>query len=60
MNCDGAVDLADVGPFSMALTDATAYAAAFPNCDIGLPDVNDDGVNNGRDIRNFVSVLLGL
>jgi len=30
LNCDGAVNNFDIDPFVLALTDATAYAAAWP------------------------------
>lgn len=32
MNCDGIVDLFDVDPFTLALSDPCAYALAFPEC----------------------------
>ena len=57
VNCDGAVDLDDVEPFVLALTDENAYIATY-NCDIDLADMNGDGVVNGDDIPLFVDELL--
>ncbi len=58
MNCDGAVDNADIDGFVLALTDPAAYAIAYPGCDINHADVNgDNSVDNG-DIDAFVDLLL--
>lgn len=59
MNCDGALDVEDVGPFAMALVDAAAYSAAYPGCDIQRADVNEDAGINGADVPDFVAELLG-
>jgi hypothetical protein len=59
LNCDGAVNGYDVDPFVLALTNRTAYAAAFPACDYMLADVNDDGAVNGYDVDPFVALLTG-
>ncbi|MGE0481311.1 MAG: hypothetical protein AB7Q17_12645 [Phycisphaerae bacterium] len=59
MNCDGVVNNFDIDPFVLALTDAAAYAAAFPNCDVNNADINDDGNVNNFDIDPFVAVLTG-
>lgn len=59
LNCDGAVDLLDVPPFVLALTDETAYAAGYPDCDIHLGDLNGDGAEDGLDIAQFVAALVG-
>ncbi|MFQ5423530.1 MAG: PHB depolymerase family esterase [Phycisphaerae bacterium] len=56
-NCDGVADLLDIQPFVLALTDPTAYAAAFPTC--SQADANGDGQLNGADVAVFVSVLTG-
>ncbi len=57
-NCDGAVDNGDIDAFVLALLDAGAYNAAFPDCDILHADVNaDQAVDNG-DIDAFVARLL--
>lgn len=59
MNCDGIVDLNDVGPFAQALVDPPAYAAAFLNCDIANGDMLQDGMVDGDDVAGFVAALLG-
>jgi hypothetical protein len=57
VNCDGAVSGYDIDPFVLALTDAAAYADAFPACDRLLADCNHDGLVNGYDIDPFVECL---
>jgi len=59
MNCDGAVNLADVEPFCLALTDPEAYAQSPFGCDRGNADVNADGAIDGLDIPAWVAILLG-
>ncbi len=59
LNCDGLVDVADVTPFVLALTDPAGYSAAFPNCDINAADLNGDGDRDGADIGAFVALLVG-
>jgi len=58
LNCDGVVTLADVPAFSLALTDAIGYAAAYPGCDIELADMSADNVIDGRDIDGFIAALV--
>ncbi len=58
MNCDGTLDVNDVAPFALALTDPTGYAAAFPGCEIARGDMNQDGGANALDIADFVAALL--
>ncbi|TWT46150.1 Glycosyl hydrolase family 57 [Phycisphaerae bacterium RAS1] len=58
-NCDGSVDILDINAFVLALSDASAYAAAYPNCPIANSDVNDDGQVNVLDINPFVTLLAG-
>ncbi|TWT43985.1 Ycf48-like protein [Phycisphaerae bacterium RAS1] len=58
MNCDGAVDILDINPFVLALSDAAAYAAAFPDCSLANADVNDDGSVDVLDINPFVALLV--
>ena len=57
LNCDGALNGADIDPFFLALGDPAAYAIAFPNCDIMNGDVNRDGAVNGADIDVFFECL---
>ena len=57
LNCDGAINVFDIDPFVLALTDAAGYAAAYPSCDATLGDINDDGSVNVFDIDPFVALL---
>lgn len=58
LNCDGRVDVDDIDPFVLALTDATGYAALYPACDRFLADLNGDGRPDGGDVQAFVAALL--
>ncbi|MBK8913858.1 MAG: hypothetical protein IPM64_04510 [Phycisphaerales bacterium] len=58
-NCDGQVTNFDIDPFVLALTDAAAYAAAYPGCDLAAVDADGDGVLTNFDIDPFVNLLLG-
>ena len=57
MNCDGALNGADIDPFFLALGDPAAYLLAFPNCDPLNGDINGDGTLNGGDIDPFFRCL---
>jgi len=57
MNCDGIVNAFDIDPFVLAITDADAYAAVHPDCNIYAGDVNEDGSINAFDIDPFVLLL---
>jgi hypothetical protein len=59
LNCDGAVNNFDIDAFVLALTDDSAYTAAFPDCDRNLADVNRDGLVNNFDIDAFVALMTG-
>lgn len=59
LNCDGLVNNFDIDPFVLALSDADAYAAQFPNCDRLNADANNDGLVNNFDIDPFVVLLAG-
>lgn len=59
LNCDGVVDLFDIDPFVIALTDPAGYAAMYPGCDRDLADANQDGVVDLFDIDPFVMLLAG-
>lgn len=59
MNCDGAVNILDINPFVMAISDPTGYATMFPDCSIELGDINKDGNTNILDINPFVNLLAG-
>jgi hypothetical protein len=59
LNCDGLINTFDIDPFVLALTDPTAYEAAYANCDRMNADCNADGVVNAFDIDPFVMILTG-
>lgn len=58
MNCDCAVNLADVPGFIEAVLDPVAYAAAHPTCSITNGDTQPDGQVNGLDVQAFVDVMM--
>lgn len=57
LNCNGVVNVADIGAFVLALTNPAGYAAQFPDCDINNADTNGNGVANVADIGSFVALL---
>ena len=57
MNCDEVVNLLDINPFILALSNPSAYEAAYPYCDIMNADCNWDDVVDLRDINPFVTIL---
>ena len=59
LNCDGAINGADIDPFFLALGDPAAYTAQFPDCNILNGDMNLDGRVNGADIDPFFNCLGG-
>lgn len=59
MNCDGTVDIADTGPFALALVDPAGYSVVFPSCDITAADINGDLLNNGSDVAGFAACVIG-
>lgn len=59
INCDGAIDFADINPFVLLLTNPGGYATAFPDCDPLNGDINQDGVVDFVDINPFVRLLTG-
>jgi hypothetical protein len=54
MNCDGALNIADIPLF----VDALLATGTFGGCDINRADMNADGLINGRDTQPFVASLL--
>ncbi len=58
LNCNGVVNTLDVPAFVLALTNPTAFAAAFPGCEMMNGDFNADELVNGLDIQPFVQKLL--
>ncbi|HMH18390.1 MAG TPA: PQQ-binding-like beta-propeller repeat protein [Burkholderiales bacterium] len=57
LNCDGAVNVLDIEPYTFALTDPAVYARRFPRCYRSLADINGDGAVNALDIEPFVGLL---
>lgn len=59
MNCDGAVNLADVSAFATALVDLSAYTGQFPTCDPVLHgDFSNNSTLDAGDIAGFIAVLV--
>jgi hypothetical protein len=58
-NGDSVVNLGDIDPFVLALSDPAGYRIAFPDCDILDGDCNGDGLVNFADIDPFVALLSG-
>ncbi len=58
MNCDGAVDMEDVEPFVLSLTDPSSYESTYDCCDISAGDVDGNSDLNGLDIEAFLAILL--
>ncbi len=59
MNCDGALDAADIEPFFLAIGDPSAYQAAYPDCNILNGDITGDGTLDAADIEAFFALLAG-
>ncbi|TWT43772.1 hypothetical protein RAS1_01710 [Phycisphaerae bacterium RAS1] len=54
MNCDTLVNILDVNPFVLALSNPAGYAAAFPTCKIANGDINGDGALDILDVNPFI------
>jgi hypothetical protein len=59
MNCSKSLGFDDINPFVLALTNADAYAQAYPLCDRMLADINGNGDAGFDDINPFVALLVG-
>jgi hypothetical protein len=57
LNCDGAVNQLDIGPYILALTDPVKYAQRYPQCHRSLADVNGDGTVDSLDLVPFLRLL---
>ncbi len=57
VNCDGAINFADINPFVLRLTNPAGYQSAFPDCDPLNGDIDGDGVVNFGDINPFIRLL---
>jgi hypothetical protein len=59
LNCDGAVNFADINPFVMALSNPAAWQQAYPGCNPLTGDINGDGNVDLADINAFIALLGG-
>lgn len=60
LNCDGAVDFADINPFVLYLTDLAGWQATYPGCPPVNGDINSDGLYPSfTDISAFTVLLSG-
>ncbi len=59
LNCDATVDLGDINPFVLALTDPATWQATYPTCPVLNGDINADGSIDLGDINPFVALLTG-
>lgn len=57
MNCNGVINVSDVGPFVSAITDRAVYERQFVRCNYFNGDMNGNGVVNVADIGIFVALL---
>ncbi len=57
LNCDGAIDAADIEGFLLALFDPAEFANQYPACDATLADINRDGSVDALDIEPFIGLL---
>jgi len=58
LNCDAAVNNADIPAFVLALTNPAVYDSTYPECDRALADVDGDGLVSNADIPVFVELLV--
>lgn len=58
LNCDGVVNVDDIGPFALGLVDPAGYAVAYPACFLDRADMNGDALIDGHDVQSFVDRLL--
>lgn len=60
LNCDGTVDLADINPFVLYLSNLATWQSAYPDCPPQNGDIDGDGVYPSlADINPFVALLSG-
>ena len=62
VNCDGNVDLADINPFVLYLSNFAGWLATYPDCPPTNGDINGDGTYGQEsfgDINPFVELLIG-
>ena len=59
MNCDGAIDTADIDGMVAAVADCDDYYLLYPNCNCLNADVNGDGAVDTADIDAFTALVVG-
>ncbi len=60
LNCDGAVNFADINPFVLFLANFSTWQATYPGCPPEHGDINGDGTYPSfGDINPFVALLSG-
>lgn len=60
LNCDGAVNFADINPFVLYLSNISAWRTAYADCPPTVGDINGDGLfPSFSDINPFVVLLAG-
>jgi hypothetical protein len=60
LNCDGVIDVSDINPFVLFLSNYAGWLAAFPGCEPRNGDINNDGTYGQYalgDINPFVAIL---
>ncbi|MCC7408081.1 MAG: hypothetical protein IT442_08415 [Phycisphaeraceae bacterium] len=58
-NGDGTVNVQDINPFVMAMTDAAGWQGAYPDVAMELADLTGEGTIDVQDINPFVEMLAG-
>jgi uncharacterized protein (DUF1501 family) len=58
LNCDGALTVSDVVPFTTALTDPDRFDQESPLCSRDGADLNADGNVDGLDVEEFVRKVM--
>lgn len=58
INCTGTIDLGDIEPFVLSLTDPDGYGLLYPDCPMSHSDLNLDGEINAKDIQAFADLLI--
>ncbi|TWT43915.1 hypothetical protein RAS1_03170 [Phycisphaerae bacterium RAS1] len=53
------MDVLDINPFVLALSDPAAYQQQFPDCPITNGDIDGDGATTVLDINPFIALLVG-
>jgi hypothetical protein len=56
-NCNGVIDLQDINPFALLLSNPAAWQSVYPDCPMENGDINEDGVVDLKDINPFAVLL---